>query len=260
MILDKIVRHKQKEVLDSKTKLPEEIIKRNLPKKERGCFKKALAATEGISLIAEVKKASPSKGIFRQDFNPAQIAGTYEKAGAAAISVLTDSRFFQGGIQDLKTVKQAVSLPVLRKDFIIDPYQIYESLHIGADAILFITAILEERQLKSFISIAGELGLDALVEVHSREDLSKAVNCGAEIIGINNRDLTTFTTDIATTLKLMQYLPEHCTAVSESGIFTRKDVRRLEQAGVDAILVGEALVTSSDIDAKIRQLLRQRGC
>jgi len=177
--------------------------------------------------------------------------------GARAISVLTDNKFFQGSIDNLKRVKTRVSLPVLRKDFIIDSYQIYETREMGADALLLIAAILEEQQLKEFISLAQELQLDTLVEVHSEEELETALNCGAEIIGINNRDLKTFKTDITTTLDLACLIPEHCLVVSESGISTGQDVRRLAEVGIDAILVGEALVTSPDIQTKIQELLKE---
>ncbi|MDK2986311.1 MAG: indole-3-glycerol phosphate synthase [Clostridia bacterium] len=253
MILEKIVRHKRHEVAERKSRRPLELLKKSLPQ-TRGEFKSALGK-EGVSLIAEVKKASPSKGVFREDFDPVKIATSYEKAGAAAISVLTDSEFFQGSLQDLKKVKESVQLPVLRKDFIIDPYQIYEAKYSGADAILLIAAVLDEKQLTEFLNLAGELELDALVEVHSREELKVALRSRAEIIGINNRDLTTFNTDIKTTLELAKFVPEGCILVSESGISSGEDVKRLAQAGVDAILVGEALVTSSEIDAKIKELI-----
>lgn len=183
----------------------------------------------------------------------------YEKAGASAISVLTESRFFQGSPENLIKVKNAVNLPVLRKDFIIDPYQLYETRYFEADALLLITAILKEEQLKDFILLARELDLAALVEVHSREELATALNCGAEIIGINNRDLKTFKTSISTTLELANLIPEHCLLVSESGIATGSDVKKLAQAGVDAILVGEALVTSPSVDNKIQELLGGAG-
>jgi len=231
------------------------LLKRKLFPKRNRYFKEALTKP-GISLIAEVKKASPSKGVLKEDFCPVKIAKAYQKAGASAISVLTENRFFQGSLQDLLQVIETVNLPVLRKDFIIDPYQIYETKYMGADALLLITAILKERQLKDYIELAEELELDALVEVHSKEELETALNCGAQIIGINNRDLTTFNTDIKTTNKLAKLVPETSILVSESGISTCKEVRRLEQAGVDAILVGEALITSSDINMKVQELLK----
>ncbi|MEW6624497.1 MAG: indole-3-glycerol phosphate synthase TrpC [Bacillota bacterium] len=255
MILDEIVEHKKIEVSNSKSKIPVEFFKGSLPQKGQVSFKAALKGS-GVSLIAEVKKASPSKGVFREDFDPVKLAAAYQEAGAAAISVLTDSNFFQGSLQDLRKVKDTVKLPVLRKDFIIDPYQIYEAVYYGADAVLLIAAILEEQQLQDFIEITRALNISALVEVHSQEELSMVLGCGAEIIGINNRDLRTFKTDIVTTLNLAGLIPKDCILVSESGISTGEDVTKLAQAGVDAILVGEALVISSDIGAKVNELLR----
>ncbi len=249
MILDKIVQYKKSEVARAKGQ-PLPILKST---KKRD-FKKAIAAS-GISLIAEVKKASPSKGVFRETFDPALLALEYETAGASALSVLTDEKFFQGSLNDLQDVSIAVKLPVLRKDFIIDEYQIYEAKYFGADAVLLIAAILQEKQLKSFRLLAEDLGLDVLVEVHSKEELASALASGAEIIGINNRDLKTFETDIFTTIELAELVPKTCLLVSESGIFTGEDVKQLASAGVDAILVGEALVTSDNINNKIRELL-----
>lgn len=252
MILEEIINYKRSEVAESKIDRPyrDNII----PSQNKGVFKRALAKPK-VCLIAEVKKASPSKGVFVKDFDPVKIAAIYEKGGASAISVLTDNRFFQGSIDDLKKVKAEINLPILRKDFIIDPYQIYQSRTIGADAVLLIAAVLDKTKLKEFIMLANELGLDALVEIHSLEELEKALLCGAEIIGINNRDLKTFNTDIANTIRLARYIPDHCLVVSESGISTFTDVQKLEEVGIDAILVGEALVTSNNIEGKITELL-----
>lgn len=260
MILNRIIEYKKKEITESKDKRPQSLLEKNLAKKggRALAFKEAILKP-GVSLIAEVKKASPSKGVFREEFESVNIALAYEKAGASAISVLTESRFFQGSPENLIKVKNAVNLPVLRKDFIIDPYQLYETRYFEADALLLITAILKEEQLKDFILLARELDLAALVEVHSREELATALNCGAEIIGINNRDLKTFKTSISTTLELANLIPEHCLLVSESGIATGSDVKKLAQAGVDAILVGEALVTSPSVDNKIQELLGGAG-
>jgi indole-3-glycerol phosphate synthase len=255
MMLQRIVEHKRKEIAGRKLEVPEEILRKGLAGNKKGSFKDAIARP-GASLIAEVKRASPSKGVFRKRFDPVGLAVQYEKSGASAISVLTDSRFFKGSLQDLKRVKEEVDLPVLRKEFIIDPYQIYEAGLAGADAVLLIAAILSEQQLKDFILLSRELLMDPLVEVHSAGELETALRCGAEIIGINNRDLTTFETNIETTLRLAEAVPEDCLLVSESGISTGTDVRRLVKAGVDAILVGEALVTSSDVDTKIQELLK----
>ncbi|SMB90398.1 indole-3-glycerol phosphate synthase [Desulfonispora thiosulfatigenes DSM 11270] len=240
MILEKIVDFKKEEIKQKK--------------KVKGTFKDALNKP-GISLIAEVKKASPSKGVLRENFNPVQIAKDYENGGARAISVLTDAKFFGGCSEDLTLVKANVNLPVLRKDFIIDPIQIYEALSLGADAILLIVAILTEKKLKEYMQIAADLGLDVLVEVHSREELAKALAVGAKIIGVNNRDLRSFQTDIKVTLNLAEFVPSDCILVSESGISSKDDLKRLQEVGVDAVLVGESLVKEKDIQAKIKDLL-----
>lgn len=266
-ILDKIVLEKRKQVARNKRELPEKILKELV--NDRRChpslgdaiykprersFKRALAAP-GISLISEVKKASPSKGILKRDLNPVETALAYEKAGAAAVSVLTEEQFFMGTLQDMALVKAAVRLPVLRKDFIIDAYQLYEAKYYGADAVLLITAVLSKDNLRYFIWLAQELDLDPLVEVHSREELKAALECGAKIIGINNRNLKTFKTSIATTMELAQYLPDTCILVSESGISTYEDVKKLAAVGVDAVLVGEALITCQNIESKVKELL-----
>lgn len=254
MILEEIIAYKKREVEVLKSRLGTNSCVKGFPLMGKGAFKKELQRP-GINLIAEVKKASPSKGILKEDLNPAELAGQYQEAGAAAISVLTDTHFFQGSVQDLMIVKSAVHIPVLRKDFIIDPCQIYEAYQIGADAILLIACVLDDKHLKSFIVLAGQLGLDALVEVHCREELSRALACGGEIIGINNRDLQTFQVDIGTTLELAPLVPEGCVLVSESGIHTGADIKLLEQAGVNAVLVGEALVTAANVTIKVKELL-----
>jgi len=207
------------------------------------------------SLIAEVKKASPSRGLIRADFDPAEIAAAYEQAGASAISVLTDEKYFQGRLEYLEAVHRAVSLPVLRKDFIIDAYQVYEARAAQADAILLIVAALSRERLSELMALAGELGMASLVEVHTAEELDAALEVGARIIGINNRDLRTFETKLDTTLELAHRAPADRILVSESGIFTRADVERLMAAGVDAVLIGEALMRESDPGAKVKELL-----
>lgn len=252
MILEEIINYKRIEV--AKSKIVEPYDANIPPSSNKGAFKRAIAK-QNISLIAEVKKASPSKGVFVKDFDPVKIATSYEKGGARAVSVLTDNRFFQGSIDDLKKVKEAISLPILRKDFIIDPYQLYQSRAIGADAVLLIAAVLDEKELKELITLANELGLDTLVEIHTAKELEKALLCGAEIIGINNRDLNTFNTDISNTMQIIRDIPDNCLVVSESGISTARDVEKLVDVGVDAILVGEALVTSDNIERRIIELL-----
>ena len=256
MILDRIVAHKQKEVAAKQQQLPIEQLKarcRSLPD-TRG-FIQRLGASDDISLIAEVKRASPSKGVIREDFHPVEIAQVYESAGASAISVLTDEHFFQGHLDYLSQIHQAVALPLLRKDFVIDPYQIYEARVAGADAILLIAACLEVSQLSNFLALAHNLELDALVEVHSAAELDVALGTEAQLIGINNRNLHTFETTLDTTFGLLPSIPEGRTVVSESGIHERADVLKLQQHGVDAILVGESLMRSADIATKLHGLL-----
>jgi len=220
-----------------------------------------------VALIAEVKKASPSAGVIRRDFDPVRIAREYEAAGASCLSVLTDAKFFQGSLEDLRRVREAVNLPLLRKDFIIDERQILEAIEWGADAILLIVSILEEAQLKRFQELAAEAGLAALVEVHDEAELDRALAAGARLIGVNNRDLQTFKVDLATTERLAarlhspSRLPPPASRltspllVAESGIHSPADVARLAKCGAQAILVGESLMKHADIGAKVRELL-----
>jgi indole-3-glycerol phosphate synthase len=256
-ILAEIIDHKRREVaaLKRRHRLEHLGIKAH-PLKDGGSFKAALSAP-GMSLIAEIKKASPSAGLIRPEgFDPVALALAYDAAGAAAISVITDAKFFQGDIAYLAQVAQAVPRrPCLRKDFIIDPYQVYEARLKGASAILLIAAVLKPEELASLRTLASTLGMDALVEVHDEADLAKALKARSGIIGINNRDLRTFQTSLETTLRLRQMIPAGVVVVSESGIRTREDVVRLSEAGVDAILVGEALMRSPDVGAKVRELL-----
>ena len=210
---------------------------------------------EGLALIAEIKKASPSKGLIRADFDPERIAATYAEEGARALSVLTDEAYFQGCNAYLQRARRVAGLPTLRKDFTIDPYQLYQARVLGADAILLIAALMDGSQLEDFLGLAAELDLAALVEVHTRPETERALAAGAELIGVNNRDLKTFVTSLETTFSLFPLLPATALKVSESGINTRADVERLQEAGADAILVGEALMREVDIGAKIRELL-----
>jgi indole-3-glycerol phosphate synthase len=210
-----------------------------------------------IRLIAEVKKASPSKGLIRPDFDPVAIARRYEETGASAISVLTDEKYFQGKLEYLTAIRETVQLPLLRKDFIIDRMQVYESRAAGADAILLIVAALPIGDLHALLSLTRDLGMDALVEVHTEPELCAALSVGAEIIGINNRDLQTFETKLETTIELAPKVPPDKVLVSESGINTRADVERLMAAGVDAILVGESLMREPDPGTKVKELLHK---
>jgi indole-3-glycerol phosphate synthase len=209
----------------------------------------------GIAAIAEIKRRSPSKGPLREELDVAAIARGYVQSGAAAISVLTDREFFGGSEADLRLAKAAVDVPVLRKDFTIDPYQIYEARQMGADAILLIARILSEAQLREYARLAHQLGLTALVEVHDEEELTRAVDCQARIVGVNSRNLDTFEVSLDTALRLKKEIPDDCVTVAESGIRTPGDVRRLEAAGYDAILVGEVLMCAPDPGCKLAELL-----
>ena len=209
---------------------------------------------ETVALIAEVKHASPSRGVLIEPFDPAALARTYAANGAAAVSVLTDGRFFRGGLDDLRAVRAAVDVPVLRKDFVIDPYQVYEARAAGADAVLLIAAALADSQLADLHALITELGMAALLEVHNEGELERALKVKPRLLGINNRDLRTFNVDLATSARLAALVPDGVTLVAESGIFTAEDVQRMEAVGAHAILVGEALVTAEDITAKVREL------
>lgn len=260
MILDEIVRRKRERLKESKIKTPLSDIRervKDLPE-SRG-FKESIkrGKDKPIRLIAEIKRASPTKGIIREDFDPEGIALIYEEKWASAISVLTEEDFFHGILSDLSRVRKAVKLSLLRKDFIFDPYQIYESRLHGADAILLIAFILQRSQMEDLMGLSEELGMDCLVEVHNRQELDKALLSGAEIIGINNRGLETMKVDIDTTFKLLKDVPEGKIVVSESGIRERKDVKRLEGERVDAILVGTAFMEAQDIGKKVEELLKK---
>lgn len=258
-ILDTIVAQKRLEV----TKLPERILAAGdlrdamLEHGERRDFFAALAKPRfgDIGLIAEVKKASPSKGVICPDFDAVRIAKEYEAAGASCLSVLTDEKFFQGSLDYLRAIRQAVSLPLLRKDFVIDERQILEAIEWGADAILLIVAILDDTRLKRFHDLATEAGLAVLVEVHDEAELDRALAIGAPLIGVNNRNLKDFSVDLAVTERLAAKLSKDHLLVAESGIFTRADVERLKACGSRAILVGESLMRSGNIGSAVGELI-----
>ncbi len=256
MILDEIVAYKKEELTAAKrrTSFADMRAKAADAGPTRG-FGRALGSGDAICLIAEVKKASPSKGVIRQDFDPVGIAKIYEASGASCLSVLTETKYFQGDLAYLADIRKAVALPLLRKDFIVDEYQIFEARAAGADAILLIAACLERRQIEDYLGISAGLGLDALVESHTAKELDKSLLAGAQIVGINNRDLASFTVSLRTTFDLLKDIPDNRVVVSESGIGAREDVVRLEQAGVDAILVGESLMREKDIGKKVKELL-----
>ncbi|MGM0501685.1 MAG: indole-3-glycerol phosphate synthase TrpC [Bacillota bacterium] len=255
MILDKIVEQKKRVVEQDKGQESIEQLQNKISKVgSTRNFKDALAAGE-ISLIAEIKKASPSKGVIRDEFKPLEIAEEYQEAGADALSVLTDEEFFQGQLAYLNQVRGKVELPLLRKDFIIDPYQIYQARAYGADAVLLIAAILSEAELAEYMTLAQELELDVLLEVHNRRELETALNLDAEIIGINNRDLKVFEVDLATTLGLKRLIPDDKVVISESGIKDRSDIELLKEHKIDGVLIGEALMRSPDIGKKVKALI-----
>jgi len=245
---------KKLEVEEKKQLLPLSALKERIARRKPLDFAAALRG-KGIKLIAEVKKASPSRGVLCPDFDPVALAKIYAQNGAAAISVLTEVNYFKGSLKHLVDIRGAVNIPLLRKDFIYDEYQIYESTAYGADALLLIVAILSPEQLMELMELSRSLGLDCLVEVHNEEELFTALLAGAEIIGINNRDLNTFRVDTNTTRRLRMLIPDENIVVSESGIHNSDDMKKMKECKVNAVLVGEALVTASDIPAKIRELM-----
>jgi len=262
--LDQIVASKKEDVERCKKGVPLKEIQRliaNLP--PTGDFKAALSQSRErrkfpVRIIAEIKKASPSKGIIREDFDPLEIARIYERNGASAISVLTEERFFLGSLNYLKAVRRITKLPLLCKDFIIDPYQIYQARYFGADAVLLITAILEPNDLRDLVKTAEGLSLSPVVEVHNLSELRKALKADAEIIGINNRDLKTFRTDIRTTMRLLPHMPGNTVTISESGFENPEDLARFQGKQINAFLIGEALMREKDIAKKLRELLLLR--
>ena len=252
MILDTIVARKIEEVAALKL--------RGLPRMEQAMglprgFIKALMAAPGVAIIAEAKKASPSKGVIQPDFDPVRIARKYREGGAHCLSVLTDVDFFQGALEYIPLVRAIVDLPVLRKDFIIDPLQIEEAHIVGADAILLIAAILDVVQLREYRQLAESLGMDVLVEVHDERELEAALEAESRLIGINNRNLNDFSVSLETTFRLLQQIPTHIPVVSESGIATVDDMKRLKAVGVKAALIGESLMRAGQQDLLLREFL-----
>jgi indole-3-glycerol phosphate synthase len=258
-ILDKIVATKRDEVAQAKAATPESVLRGQIaaapPVRD---FLAVLSAGPPIRLIAEVKKASPSKGVIREDFDPVTIARIYQRHGAACLSVLTDRSYFQGDLEYLRQVRAAVELPVLRKDFVIDPYQVVEARAAGADAVLLIAECLDDEMLDRLHCEIVGLGMTPLVELYEPANLARVLKIGARLIGINNRDLRTFQVDIGHTMRLRRDIPADRVVVGESGIRTRQDVERLEEAGVQAMLVGETLMARRDIGAAVDELLGGR--
>ncbi len=258
-ILQQIVERKKAEIEAARRMIPESRLAttaRN-PVQRRPFLPAVSSSTASkIHIIAEIKRASPSKGIIRQDLDPAKWAQIYENGGAAAISVLTDREFFKGGPEDFKAARKACNLPMLRKDFLISSYQIYESAVLGADACLLIVRILEESALKDYLALCSELGMEALVEVHTADEIETAKRVGARLVGINNRNLKSFETDVATSASLALLLNADQTAVAESGIWSRKDVESLAEAGIRRFLIGESIVRSEDPAAFLKILTK----
>jgi indole-3-glycerol phosphate synthase len=254
-MLHKIITRKRDEVKQRKQAVPLATLKERIAQRRAPLDLAAALRGEPVRLIAEVKRASPSRGILCPDFDPVALATGYAQGGAAAISVLTEENYFGGSLDHLDAIREAVKLPLLRKDFIFNPYQIYETAACGADALLLIVAILSQEQLSQFLSLSHSLGLKCLVEIHNESEANRALAGGAEIIGINNRDLRTFEVDINTSRRLRPLMPRGQIVVSESGIRSREDIKKLKLWGINAVLIGEALVTAGDIPAKIRELL-----
>lgn len=255
-MLDKIVAKTEERLIEAKgnkslDELKDEVSKIDI--NEDFPFKRALKDSE-IAIIAEVKRASPSKGLIAEDFDYIQIAKEYEKAGASAISVLTEPYFFKGSNDYLKAISENVSIPILRKDFVIDEYMIYEAKSLGASAVLLIVSILTDAQLKSYLDLAHELGLSAIVETHNADEIKSAIDVGAGIIGVNNRNLVDFTVDIENSIKLRRLVSDDVVFISESGIKTSEDIRRLKENNVDAVLIGETLMKTDDKKAMILEL------
>ena len=254
-ILDRIVEARLASIERGKRRVPLPVLKMAVKKADRPRDFAAALAREGINIIAELKKASPSRGVLRQDFEPVALATSLAGAGAAAFSVLTEEEFFQGSLEHLRKAHKAVALPLLRKDFIVDSWQVWEARAAEADAFLLIVSILNDAQLRELLALGHELGMSALVEIHTREELTRAVEAGARIIGVNNRDLRTFDVRVETSLELIAAIPDDCIAVGESGLRTRADLERLRAAGFDAFLIGEQLMQAPDPAAALRELL-----
>ena len=258
MILNEIIQKKQKDLAEMKRRLPLHRLREAAQQKPRSAirsFSRALSHSQKLNLICEIKKASPSGGVLREDFQPLRIASQFEHAGAAAISILTEPHFFKGRPSYLKTVRRVTHLPILRKDFIFETYQIYETAVLEADAFLLIASLLTDTELRELIELGKSLEMEALVEIHSDDDLKKAVQAGASLLGINNRDLKTLTVDIHTAKRLLPHVPKGCQVVVESGIEQHEHLLEYKSLGVHAFLIGTSIMKAPDIVEKIHNLL-----
>ena len=254
-ILDRIVEARRESIAHRKRVLPDVALKLAVGKVDPPRDFPGALSHLGLNVIAELKKASPSRGMIRGDYAPADLAPTLEGAGAAALSVLTEEEFFSGSLADLKAARKTTHIPILRKDFIIDPWQVWEARAAGADAFLLIVAILSDETLRELLELGRSLGMEPLVEVHTREEVGRAIAAGARIIGVNNRDLRDFNVRVETSLELVEAIPEDCIAVSESGLRTHDDLARLARAGFDAFLIGEFLMKEPDPAVPLRALI-----
>ncbi len=256
MILDDILYYRRQQLEAEKAKISPEEIKAAALSCTRPVldFKKAISK-KGVNIISEVKKASPSKGLIDPDFNPVKSAAAYEKNGADAISVLTEEHYFMGSSKYLQEIRQTVNLPILRKDFIFDPYQIYEARVIGADAVLLIAAILSPAEMRELRILAQSLGLSVLCESHCEEELQTCISAGADIFGINNRNLKTFEVNLSVTEKLAALLPQGAVIVSESGMFSPEDIMKVQKSGANAVLIGESLMRDHSLLARMKERL-----
>lgn len=254
-ILDRMVEARRGAVEHRKRVLPEAALRLGVLKGTPVRDFSAALARNAVNIIAELKKASPSRGVIREAFDPPGLAADLEASGAAALSVLTEEEHFQGSLKDLRDARKAVKLPVLRKDFIFDPWQVWETRANDADSFLLIAAIVNDAQLRDLLELGRGLGMEALVEVHTNKELRRAVDVGARIIGVNNRDLKTLEVRMDTSYELVEAIPDECIAVSESGLRTNEDLKKLREAGFDAFLIGEHLMQSPDAAAALRLLL-----
>jgi len=256
MILDEIIENKKAEIESSKRASPLEVLQEKLkdalPARN---FFDAIKPNGQLKIISEIKHASPSKGIFREDFDPIEIARSYSKAGASAISVLTDEKYFKGKLSYLKSIRENVDTPLLRKDFIVDPYQVYEARIYGADALLLIVAALDQASLTGLLELTHSLRMNAIVEVHDAEELERALDAGARIIGINNRDLRTFNVDLNVSVNLSRKIPEGKIVIAESGIGSIEDIDNLRAQGVHVFLIGETFMKAPDPGEKLKELI-----